>query len=104
MSVGDSQHAAERLKDLVERHQVCYEVWPEELMITERTKVGFLVELNGVHGEGAEHVVPGCKHCYSTFEDLRQIAEWIMPAEERASYYDIQPFDNALREAPRRLA
>jgi hypothetical protein len=25
-----------------------------------------------------------------------------MPKEERASYYDVQPFDNALRQTPKR--
>jgi hypothetical protein len=93
----------ERLRALVEQHQVCYEVWPEMLSVKDKTlKVGFLLELNGTHGHDADNVLPGCKHCYSTFADLRQIAEWIMPKEERASYYDIQPFDNALRETPKR--
>jgi hypothetical protein len=102
MLVEDSQENIERLRELVDRHRVCYEVWPEYLVLNERTKVGFLLELNGVHGEGVDHIVPGCKHCHDTFDDLRQIAEWITPKADRASYYDIQPFDNALREAPRR--
>jgi hypothetical protein len=103
MLVDDSQHTVERLRELVEQHRVCYEVWPEDLVVKDkRTKVGFLLEINGVHGDDADHILPGCKHCHSTFEDLRQIAEWIMPKEERASYYDVQPFDNALRETPKR--
>lgn len=95
----------DRLRELVEQHQVCYEVWPELLAVKDKTlKVGFLLELNGTHGHDAhaDQILPGCEHCHSTFEDLRQIAEWIMPKEERASYYDIQPFDNALRETPKR--
>ena len=104
MSTEGSTPTIERLRELVEQHQVCYEVWPELLAIKDdkTLKVGFLLELNGTHGHDADHVLPGCKHCHSTFEDLRQIAEWIMPKEERASYYDIQPFDNALRETPKR--
>jgi hypothetical protein len=93
----------ERLRELVRRHQVCYEVWPECLVVNGHlTKVGFLLELSGIHGKGVGHVLPGCNHCRATFEDLRQIAEWIMPEEERDSYYDVQPFDNALRETPKR--
>lgn len=103
MSTEDTTPKIERLRELVEQHQVCYEVWPEMLAVKGTTlKVGFLLELNGTHGRDADHVLPGCKHCHSTFEDLRQIAEWIMPKEERASYYDVQPFDNALRETPKR--
>ena len=95
----------DRLRELVEQHEVCYEVWPELVAVKDKTlKVGFLLELNGTHGHDAhaDQILPGCKHCHSTFEDLRQIAEWIMPKEERASYYDVQPFDNALRETPKR--
>ena len=105
MSTEDTTPTIERLRELVEQHQVCYEVWPEMLAVKDKTlKVGFLLELNGTHGHDAhaDQILPGCEHCHSTFADLCQIAEWIMPKEGRASYYDVQPFDNALRETPKR--
>ncbi|HLG16186.1 MAG TPA: hypothetical protein VJH03_17010 [Blastocatellia bacterium] len=103
MSQESSCASLERLRGLARIHEVCYETWPEFLMVRgQRVKVGFLLELNGVHGPGADHIRPGCEHCRRTFEDLRDIAEWIMPEEERASYYDVEPFDNALRETPKR--
>ena len=103
MSQESSQAIRERLRALVGRHRVCYETWPESLMVNgQHVKVGFLLELNGIHGHDGDHIRPGCEHCQRTYEDLRQIAEWIMPKEERASYYDVEPFDRALRQTPKR--
>ena len=94
----------ERLKALVEAHQVCYEVWAEFLMVGgERRKVGFELQLFGVHDHPEEQVVAGCRHCSHTYKDLSQIAGWIMPKETRPSRYDVEPFDHSLREAPKRL-
>jgi hypothetical protein len=68
----------------------------------QKVKVGFLLELSGIHGYDGVHIRPGCEHCQRAFQDLRRIAEWIMPKQERPSYYDVQPFDNALRRTPKR--
>lgn len=93
----------ERLKALVEAHQVCYEVWAEFLMVSgERRKVGFELQLFGVHDHPEEQVTAGCRHCSHTYRDLLQIAEWIMPKETRPSRYDVEPFDYSLRETPKR--
>ncbi len=98
-----SKEAVESLRELVKAHQVCYEVWPEFLMVNDqRVKVGFSLELYGVHEHQEEPVVPGCPHCSHTYSGLLQIAEWILPKEERMSRYDIEPFDHALRETPKR--
>ena len=93
----------ERLQELIERHQVCYEVWPEYLMVKgQKVKVGFALELYGTHEHGESRMLPGCERCIGTFKDLRQIADYIMPKEERASRYEIEPYDGALREAATR--
>ena len=39
---------------------------------------------------------PGCHLCSETFADLRRVAEWILPKEQRPSQYDIPPFDQSL--------
>ena len=44
-------------------------------------------------------MTPGCERCVHTYRDLRQIAQWIMPAEERPSVYEIRSFDSALHSA-----
>ncbi len=84
MNEATSNEMIERLKEHVDLHQVCYEVWPEVLMVAgERVKVGFNLELFGTHSDGESRLSPGCRKCVRTYEDLQQIAEWIMPDEER---------------------
>jgi hypothetical protein len=100
---GNSRKTIEQLHELVQKHEVCYEVWPEYLMVQgKRVQVGFGLELSGTHGHGSGRVLPGCPKCEQIFEVLRQIAEWIRPQEGRPSRYDIQPFDRSLHEAPKR--
>lgn len=95
----------ERLREIAEKHQVCYEVWPER-SVAEGVKIqiGFELQLCGTNshvGAGGEHQpVPGCEYCHSTYEDLRQIAEGILPREERPSRYEIAGFDRSLHVAP----
>ena len=103
MAREDSDETVTRLKDMVEMHKVCYEVWPELLIVNgQQVKVGFNLELAGTHEHGTSTLSPGCPRCIRTFEDLRQIAEWIMPKEERPSRYEIEPFDRALHESAQR--
>ena len=91
----------EELRELSQKHRVCYEVWPETLMVGEqRVKVGFELELHAGHAHQETNLLPGCPKCVETFHDLRRIAEWILPQEERESYYEIEPFDHAIRELP----
>jgi hypothetical protein len=95
----------ERLREIARSHQVCYEVWPERSVSEGRAiRVGFELQLCGANthtgADGPNHPVPGCAHCVSTYGELRQIAEWILPREERPSRYEIGAFDRALHVAP----
>lgn len=93
----------EPVKQLVTEHQVCYEVWPEYLMVQgNKVQVGFSLELCGTHGHERSQPLPGCSQCYQVYEDLRRIADWIKPREKRPSYYEIQPYDRALHQSIRR--
>ena len=94
-----------RLLEIAEKHQVCYEVWPERSVAQGRKiQIGFELQLCGtnshVAAEGDHQPIPGCEYCLSTYEDLRQIAEWILPRDERPSRYEISAFDRALHVAP----
>ena len=101
MVAENSEDRIHQLKELAQKHRVYYEVWPETLMVGgQRTKVGFALELYGTHAHGETKLLPGCSICVETFRDLRKIAGWIIPKEERASYHDIEPFDHAIRERP----
>lgn len=94
----------ESLREIANKHQVCYEVWPERSVAQGvKIQIGFELQLCGTnsHVAAGEHQpVPGCEYCHSTYEDLRQIAEGILPREERPSRYEIGGFDRALHVAP----
>lgn len=102
MAQDDFREGIGPLRELVNRHRVYYEVWPENLALNEKTvKVGFDLQLNGVHEHAEGGILPGCHHCQQVYDDLRRIAEWIMPKEERPSAYEIEPFDRSLHQVPR---
>lgn len=101
----ESGPRAERLREIARRHQVCYEVWPEWSTADGRKiQIGFELQLCGANthtsDDGPDHPVPGCAHCFSTYGELRQIAERILPRDERPSRYEIGAFDRALHVAP----
>ena len=90
------------LKDIARRHQVCYEVSPEwSIRDGQKVQIGFELELCGISSnEKCLHPVPGCPYCWRAYDEIREIAESILPHEERPSRYDIQGFDRSLHSAP----
>lgn len=99
----DSEAAVERLRSLVEKHSVHFEARPEEQLVDGKiVKIGFELQLYATHDHGETRLTPGCERCVQTFADLREIAEWIMPREQRPSQYEIEPFDSALHLSPAR--
>jgi hypothetical protein len=90
------------LRDIIERHTVRYEAWPHwEFFEGKRVMVGMDLELYGTHEHGRTKMNPGCEICRDTYEDLKRIAEQILPTERRPSSYTIEPFDHALHSDPR---
>lgn len=91
------------LRELVQRHWVCWEVWPEcALVAGQKRQIGFALELSGTHEPGVEHPTPGCRHCRKVFAALQTIAVYILPREERPSWYEIEPFQSSLHYSPGR--
>ena len=94
----------ERLRVIARKHQTCYELWPDwSTKDGQKIQIGFELQLCGVNEHAVsngKHPVPGCPQCFHTYTELRQIAEWILPLEERPSRYEIQSFDHALHQAP----
>ena len=94
------------LREIAQQHQVCYEVWPEWSMKEGRKlQIGFELQLCGVNSHAVSsgdtrHPVPGCQICLRTYNELREIAEWVLPVDERPSRYEIQAFDHAWHVAP----
>ena len=96
----------EGLRKIVELHDVVYEVRPHEDAVKFRNesrlvKNGFDLTLCGTHDHGHSTMTPGCQRCVDTYRDLETIARWIMPTEERPSYYEIPAFDMALHSVRR---
>ena len=95
----------EPLQDIILRHQVSYEVWPEWSGCGGRAKrIGYCVSIcginDGVNCIGGHHV-PGCPHCRLTYDEIRQIAEWLTLTEQPGCRFEIEPFDRAWHIAPR---
>jgi hypothetical protein len=92
-----------RLRDLVRRHKVCWEVYPHTLKVaTGLRHVGYELELFGTLDHPIQPVRPGWPECRSVYHDLLEIAHWIIPREPRASRHDIEPFEVALNFSPKR--
>ena len=101
-AAGEAALTSEALRQIVMRHGVCYEVWPEWSAPGGRARrIGFAISLCGVHENGfAQHDVPGCPHCRRTYRELRMVAEWITPERERTCRFEIAAFDRAWHVAP----
>jgi hypothetical protein len=94
----------EKTKELVIQHKVCWEVWPKYHVDRngKKVEIGFELDLIGTHYHPVKTPLPGCVECAKVYEDLKQIAKWIIPKEERDSLYEIRPFDSSIHQAPMR--
>lgn len=93
----ESEQIEQRLREVVARHRVYYEIRPEQVPLKDHSlqEVGFQLELHGEHAKGA-HPTPGCALCQEIYRGLREIAAWILPKEIRDSSYDLEAFDASL--------
>ena len=96
----------EHLRSVTRQHQVCYEVWPVlSVYKGVREGVGFELMLCGVsvhtgQDENALQAVPYCQHCAQIYDDLRELAEWILDLKKPPFNYEPYSFDHALHLAP----
>ncbi len=111
MPESSRQEMLQKLRDLVQRHTVVYEVLTHEEIVrvmsegqpaSKRVKVGFDLDLYGTHDHGHTRLAPSCEHCLETFRDLQQIAEWVTSPAEPSCVSEIEAFDRALHESARR--
>jgi hypothetical protein len=92
----------EQFKQLVKKYRICWEVWPEYLMVAgNKRQVGFELVLAGAHEEGT-HPTPGCPKCLDLFQHLKEIASWLLPDVERQSMYEIETYDSSIHRAVKR--
>ena len=101
----DEPTVPEALQNVVLRHQVCYEVWPEWSGCRGRARrIGYCVTLCGVNNRVdcvRGHHVPGCPHCGFTYDELRKIAEWITLTDQQDCRFEVGSYDRAWHIAPR---
>lgn len=102
-TMGERQRKSESmttLREIALRHGVRYEVSPEMNVVDHQIiKVGFDLKLWGLHAY-PEGFMSGCRECERVYQDLRKIADWILPKDERPSRYEVEGFDSTLHEAP----
>jgi hypothetical protein len=92
-----------RIKGLVQQFAVCWEARPEQAVVTvldlkekapraktELRKIGFSLELYGTPEPAAKNVLPGCHDCLRVQSALKEIADWILPREERQCMYEVE--------------
>jgi len=90
-------------RERIKKHRVCYEYWPDHLMLQGKTaQVGLALGLRGTHGQGIDHPAPGCSRCVRIDEDLRQLAKWAIPQEEYLPQYEIRIYDQQHCDAMKR--
>ena len=104
MTAGSFVTNDDKLKELVQRHQVCFESYPIWHVPAGGGKiaVGYELDLIGTHDHPAHPAIAGCIECRPVYLALVTLAQAIMPPNGRASRYVIEPYDVALHFSPRR--
>ena len=87
---------AEALREIVNLRHVHFDVEPElALSGQERLRVGFRVRLWAVHRRQAG-ALPGCEVCAPLVEDLRRVADAVVPPPGEATVIELEAFRPAL--------
>jgi hypothetical protein len=82
------------LAELIQHHQICYEVWPEWAMVDgRRVQIGFEVDLCAAARDEPDP---------SQFEQLKELAASVLTGDQSTTDFEILPFDNSVHESPRR--
>ena len=95
---------SDEIKDLVQRHKVCFESYPIWHVPPGGGKVaiGYELDLIGTHDHPQHPPGPGCSECTPVRRALLAIAAVILPPSDRLSRYAIEPFTTAISFSPRR--
>jgi hypothetical protein len=101
---GEEPEEVRALQDLVRRHQVGWEVWPEYNRddAGRTVQIGFDLMLTGTYDHDQHEAGAGCPECVRVYEDLRRVARWILPRGETESAYELGAYDGAIHYPPER--
>ncbi len=93
----------EELRRIVAKREVCWDVFREKVGFRDGIEaVGYELVLTGIHAPGDHPPYPGCELCKDVYRDLGRIARFILPREHRASTYEIEPYEAAIRSTGKR--
>lgn len=96
---------SEGVRAILQRHRVCYDFWLQGSArggVT--TYSGYLLRLCGVNDAqhfGGECHVPSCQYCHRTYDDLRKVADWLIPQNRQGDHCEIQRLDGTWHIAQR---
>lgn len=92
------------LKAFVQRYKVCYESYPiwHVPIGGGPVAIGYELDLIGTHDDPQYPASPGCEECKPVRRALLAIATAILPPNDRASHYALEPFQTAISFSPRR--
>jgi hypothetical protein len=83
-----------QLRQIIDSHQACYEVWPDWALVNgRRVQVGFEVDLCATVAQ------PGDGPSVETYLELQQVAMFVLPHDPDEVEIDVMPFDNSLHES-----
>ena len=93
-----------KIRELISLHKICWEVWPEYHVDRDGKKVqiGFELDLIGTHYHPEHTPEPGCAECVKVYDDLKRVAQWIIPEEKRDCRYQLEGFDASIHYASQR--
>jgi hypothetical protein len=99
--VGAAQLA--RLRELVRRHQICWESRPEYAAVEGTTRqVGFVIEITATHEQPHHAPVGGCPECEPPLHALEAVVAFVLPKGHRESIYDVHVRRGAIEYDRRR--
>ena len=95
---------SDEIKDLVQRHKICFESYPiwHVPLGGGKVAIGYELDLIGTHDHPLHPASPGCDECTPVRRALLAIAAAILPPNDRESRYAIEPFETAIHFSPRR--
>lgn len=92
------------LKNLVNKHRVCWEVWPLFYLVDngQKVQIGFDLEIIGTHSDDQQTLERGSHESAEILQDLKKVAEFIVPQEKQLCRSEIQVYDNLIQFSPLR--
>ena len=100
----EDQKKVQALRAIVEQRQICFDSFRERVGLQRAgvASVGYELILSGIHSPGSHPPLPGCDLCKAVYEDLKKIAQWILPKDHRPSFYEIEPYRPIIRATRKR--